>query len=232
LIAMISASAASIPAATATFPLTTSQPRGHTDLALPRDRLRNAHIRVGPVQHAVRASAVLLPAPPSLASSAPRSTACGSGTPDASRRRNARNCRTVNPSRLSCPPARPDGFIGLAGTYDVTRYPISPCSCRRRRTRRPDLWHYGNVLTWAHDATRHGDVSVLLLHGAQDTDVRGSGTDDLDEALRLSGFRVVMEVVPRAARATIYSADLARPRILTWLRRLGGNAAPAGNGVR
>ncbi len=132
--------------------------------------------------------------------------------------------------RASCPypPARPDGFIGLAGTYDVDRYPHLALSLFGADARqRPDLWHDGNVLTWAHETSMRARVSVLLLHGAQDADVRLSGTDDLAEALHASGFRVLTEVIPDATHATIYTADVAGPRVLDWLEHLDDEAGVA-----
>ncbi len=125
--------------------------------------------------------------------------------------------------RASCPypPVRADGFVGLAGTYDVTRYPDLALRLFGADARtRPDLWHDGNVLTWAEEATAAGDVSVLLLHGSADTAVRVSGTEDLAEVLGANGFRVSTEIVPDATHATIYTADVAGPRVLAWLRQL------------
>jgi acetyl esterase/lipase len=100
------------------------------------------------------------------------------------------------PDEFPCPDggaAAPDGFIGLAGPYDVTRIPILNTLFGVAVEENPDLWASGNPSTYAASMP---DIPVLLIHGNADTTVPLNFTEQLDEALTTAGADVTFELLP------------------------------------
>lgn len=100
------------------------------------------------------------------------------------------------PAEFPCPDggtAAPDGFIGLAGPFDVTRIPILNTLFGVTIEENPDLWAEGNPSTYADSMP---DIPVLLIHGDADTTVPLDFTEQLDETLTAAGADVTFELLP------------------------------------
>lgn len=100
------------------------------------------------------------------------------------------------PDEFPCPDggaAAPDGFIGLAGPYDVTRIPILNTLFGVTAEENPDLWASGNPSTYADSMP---DIPVLLIHGDSDTTVPVDFTEQLAQELTAAGADVTVEVLP------------------------------------
>lgn len=114
------------------------------------------------------------------------------------------------------PPARIDGFIGLAGAYDPAAFAgdaqalfgVTPDAD-------PALWRSGNPYR---QAARRPSLSVLLLHGADDTTLPTRFSTTFAHALRAASHRVDLRIVPGADHATIYQPSQSADLVVRWLR--------------
>ena len=125
------------------------------------------------------------------------------------------------PRLCSGPPARIDGFVGLAGAYEPASFGALA-----------DPFFAGPVQGGAgHDAdpdalAAHADhrLRVLLLHGDADEIVPPAMTSRFALALRTGGHDVTAHTLPGENHAGAYAAGPVAPQVLTWLR--GWNALP------
>lgn len=86
-----------------------------------------------------------------------------------------------------------DGFVGLAGPYDVTRLAILNTFFGATLEEAPDVWARGNPVTYAGSAP---DIRVLLIHGTDDDVVPLSFSTDLAAALEAAGADIQLLELP------------------------------------
>jgi acetyl esterase/lipase len=117
------------------------------------------------------------------------------------------------------PPVAVDGFIGLAGVYDVRA--LGPTLAEffgATADDDPDTWNQGDPLWWAAQGTSSAaNLRVLLVHGDADTTVPLQQSTALAQALKAAGADVTMVVTPGQTHQSIYSSAVARPVITDWL---------------
>jgi acetyl esterase/lipase len=114
------------------------------------------------------------------------------------------------------PPQRVAGLVGLAGPYDVERFAeAAEPLFGAPPTSSPQRWRLGNPLTWA---DQEPALAALLAHGAADELVPASSTSTFAAALREAGHPVREELVAGADHASLYSADVAAPLVIDWIR--------------
>ena len=119
--------------------------------------------------------------------------------------------------RAQCPypAAAIDGFVGLAGAYDLSWYRDEAISLfGARQGDAPASWHAADPFTWVGG---HPALRILLLHGADDSLVSPMESDRFATKLRAAGHRVSVHVMPHADHAAIYSAGVATEPIVRWL---------------
>lgn len=100
------------------------------------------------------------------------------------------------PGSFQCPDggkAEPDGFVGLAGPYDVERIPILATLFGATIQEDPQTWAEGNPLTHAGTAPK---IPILLIHGDEDTTVPSDFSTGLGDALGGAGLDVTVEILP------------------------------------
>jgi acetyl esterase/lipase len=90
-------------------------------------------------------------------------------------------------------PATVEGFIGLAGPYDVDRLagliaPLFGASLEDA----PERWAAGNPLTYVSTST---EIDYLLIHGTEDELVPVASSEELATALEGAGRRVSLEII-------------------------------------
>lgn len=134
--------------------------------------------------------------------------------------------------RRDCPypPATPDGFIGLAGTYDIDQwqslaYPMLGAA----EAKEPELWREANAMTWVKSRTGPNPLSVLLAHGFDDTDVPTGSSRLFAAALTAAGHPLHLTIVPGATHQSIYRPKVISATIVDWIDHqsyaLGPNGA-------
>jgi len=116
------------------------------------------------------------------------------------------------------PPATPDGFIGLAGTYDIDQwqslaYPMLGAA----ELQEPELWREANAMTWVKSRTGPYPLSVLLAHGSDDSDVPTGSSRSFAAALTAAGHPVHLRIVPGATHQSIYSPRVISATIVDWI---------------
>ena len=117
--------------------------------------------------------------------------------------------------RCPYPPVQPDGFVGLAGPYDMTAFsdavrPLFGAS----QEQAPAAWHDGNPYTWVR--SRPG-LAVLLAAGDHDDLVSWGSSMAFAAALRDAGHRVRLDIVPGATHFDIYTPGVIASTVATWI---------------
>jgi len=112
------------------------------------------------------------------------------------------------------PAVTPDAVVTLAGAFDLRD--IAEPLFGLPQQAGPDLWHQGDVVTWA---TERPSMPVLLLHGSADTLVPPHVTQDVAAALRAAGHPTYVEVLPDVDHTSIYRPKVILPVLLSWLAR-------------
>lgn len=107
-----------------------------------------------------------------------------------------------------------DGFVGLAGPYDVSRFsglliPFFGVSI----VEDPETWSAGNPLDRAATAP---DIPYLLLHGDLDELVPVEFSEDFAEALDRAGLDVTFEVIPGADHGVLNAPVVVADRIVEF----------------
>lgn len=123
--------------------------------------------------------------------------------------------------RAGCdaPPVVPDAVVGLAGAYDLPQ--LQPQSLELMGTPPagdPARWQRADVFAAARERP---ELPVLLVHGTADPLVPPTMSQRLRDALVDGGHAVRLEQPAGVDHAEVYSADVAGPLILGWLRTLG-----------
>lgn len=124
-------------------------------------------------------------------------------------------------ARCEDPPVEADAFVGLAGPYDIRDFSdIAEALLGSTPAQDPGAWAAADPVLLA---DRRPDVPALLLHGDADALVPVSATRSMGEALLAGGHDTTVEIVPGADHDSIYSAEVAGPRIVAWVRSLGSS---------
>lgn len=111
----------------------------------------------------------------------------------------------------------PDGFVGLAGPYDVSRLGLAVAAFFGGRPEsRPGAWEAGNPqrLTDANTA-----LEALIVYGDRDVIVPESFAIPFHEALTESGTGSLLEAVEGASHFDMHDPDVVGDTVVTWLER-------------
>lgn len=111
-------------------------------------------------------------------------------------------------------PSNVDGFVGLAGPYDVARFDglLGPFFGAPRADD-PETWRAGNPLERAATAP---DIPYLLLHGDIDELVPVGFSEDFADALTRAGLDVTFEVIPGADHGLVNAPVVVADRIVRF----------------
>jgi acetyl esterase/lipase len=92
------------------------------------------------------------------------------------------------------PPVSVDGFVGLAGPYDIVSVAdLATGLLDSSPTEDPDTWRAANPMA---QVAARPDLPVLLIHGAADTEVDPSYSKSFAAALEAAGHEVTLLVLP------------------------------------
>ena len=124
----------------------------------------------------------------------------------------------------ACPYAHvpPDGFVGLAGAYDLMA--INGAAFElfgATSAQKPELWRMGDPATWVGARVTPPVLSVLLAHGEADDVLPTTFTTFFGDRLRAAGHPVQVVLVPKADHQTIYRPEVIEATIRDWVRGLG-----------
>jgi acetyl esterase/lipase len=120
------------------------------------------------------------------------------------------------------------GLIGLAGVYDATAFEFALADFfGGTPSEQPMAWSQGDPVGLVDSGGVPQDLEVLLLHRDADDDVPLDQSRAFDGALRRAGVPARLEVVPGASHQTIYTAPVAAPAAIRWIRQLaaGGSSS-------
>jgi acetyl esterase/lipase len=128
-----------------------------------------------------------------------------------------------------CPYQEPpiDGLIGLAGVYDATAFEFALVDFfGGDPTERPEAWRQGDPVRLVDSGSVPQGLQVLVLHGDADADVPLEQSQSFESSLTGAGIPVRLDVIPGATHQTIYSADVAAPIAVAWIRKLAAGRTP------
>lgn len=121
----------------------------------------------------------------------------------------------------SYPTARIDGFIGLAGPYDITKLAdVAQPLFGSTAAANPTLWKEGNPTEWVNERTAAPALSVLLAHGLADHVVSPWFSQTFSEDLKDAGHRVQLSMVSGASHVTIFTPKVIASTVIGWLDTL------------
>ena len=130
--------------------------------------------------------------------------------------------------RADCPYPQvdPDGFVGLAGPYDLSEWQrVAAPMFAKSPAQDPQLWREANPLTWTASRTGTAPLPVLLAHGANDVEVSLDSSKNFATALKAAGHPVQLSIVPGATHSSIYEPGVIADTIATWATNLVHPAA-------
>ncbi len=114
-----------------------------------------------------------------------------------------------------------DGLIGLAGVYDVRAFQFALDDFfGGTPAQTPDAWRQGDPVALLDSGRAPEDLEVLLMHGDGDDDIPLRQSRTFEEALTSAGVPVQLEVIPGATHQSIYTAEVAAPVAVDWIRDL------------
>ncbi len=120
------------------------------------------------------------------------------------------------------PQVDPNGFVGLAGPYDLTEWQaVAAPMFTASPAQDPASWKDANPVTWAASRTGTDSLSVLLAHGADDLEVSLASSKNFAATLTKAGHRVQLTILPGVDHATIYTPGVIADPITTWITSLG-----------
>ncbi len=126
------------------------------------------------------------------------------------------------------PQVDPNGFVGLAGPYDLTEWQaVAAPMFTASPVQDPASWKDANPITWAASRTGTDPLSVLLAHGADDLEVSLASSKNFAATLTKAGHRVQLTILPGADHATIYTPDVIADTITTWIASLAPQPSAA-----
>ena len=113
----------------------------------------------------------------------------------------------------------PDGFVGLAGPYDISNldFLLEPMF-GGTPDQVPELWASGNPYTWITDSP---DIPTLLIHGEEDRVAPVDFSADLELALLDAGRSVRLEILFERGHADANAPGLVAGRIARFAASLG-----------
>jgi acetyl esterase/lipase len=119
------------------------------------------------------------------------------------------------------PAPRITGLIGVAGVYDVRAFELGLVDFfGGTPEEEPEAWREGDPIGLVDAGSAQEDLQVLLLHGDSDDDVPLEQSQAFQSSLTRAGVPVRLEVVPGATHQTIYSAEVAGPAAIAWIKEL------------
>jgi acetyl esterase/lipase len=127
------------------------------------------------------------------------------------------------PFRAGCPypAARIDGFVGLAGPYDINQWAdLAGPMFTRPAAEDPAAWGRADPLKLVTERTGVDRLSVLLVHGEADQDVQPSSSVTFDRLLRQAGYRVQLREIPGADHAAVYAPGVVTGILTRWIASL------------
>ena len=102
------------------------------------------------------------------------------------------------------PPVSVDGFVGLAGPYDIVSFAdVATGLFDSSPTEDPDTWRAANPMA---QVGERPDLPVLLIHGAADAGVDPSYSTSFAAALEDAGHKVTLLVLPDVDHDGVYQA--------------------------
>lgn len=120
-----------------------------------------------------------------------------------------------HPPDCPYPPARADALVGLAGVYDVDRLPALAYRLFAATPEEdPETWAEGNPVL---RADLRPELPVLLVHGAFDSLVPVSFSQDFAAALEAGGHDTTLTTIPRADHGEIILAEFSGGVIVDWV---------------
>ena len=109
----------------------------------------------------------------------------------------------------------------MAGVYDVRAFEFGLVDFfGGTPEEEPEAWREGDPVGLVDAGSAQEDLQVLLLHGDSDEDVPLEQSQAFESSLTRAGVPVRLEVVPGATHQTIYSADVAGPAAIAWIKEL------------
>jgi acetyl esterase/lipase len=128
---------------------------------------------------------------------------------------------SVNRFRSDCPypSTAVDGFVGVAGPYDVRAVAdVAVALFGVPPDADADAWHDGDLFNWVARAPR--GLRVLLLHGDADTLVASDQSRAFAADLTRGGVAVRFHLVNGADHATIFQPSVIGSTVIAWVRGL------------
>jgi acetyl esterase/lipase len=114
-----------------------------------------------------------------------------------------------------------DGLVGLAGVYDTAAFDdVVETFFGMPRADDPSRWESGDPLHYVESGQAPDGLHVLLLHGDADSLVPVSQSRQFADALTRAGIDTSYAALPGETHGSLYTAPVAAPRIVTWLRSL------------
>lgn len=126
-----------------------------------------------------------------------------------------------NRFRSDCPypSVTPDGFIGIAGPYDLrAAADVAVALFGTTPDQNPTVWREGDPLSWVASAPK--GLRVLLLHGDGDTLVPPVVSLTFASQLRDAGVTVDLRTVRGADHLTVFQPSMIAPTVIGWIREL------------
>jgi acetyl esterase/lipase len=118
------------------------------------------------------------------------------------------------------PLVAPDGFAGLAGVYDLSRWTalVEPL-IGATPGEAPVVWRDANPLTWV---TNRPSLSVFLAHGETDELVPVGSSKGFGTSLEQAGHAVRVQIVAGADHNQIYQPENIAEPLEAWVGTLKG----------
>ncbi len=131
----------------------------------------------------------------------------------------------LNPAsfRSGCPypAARIDGFVGLAGPYDIHQWAdVAAPIFAKPAIDDPGPWAAADPLALVAEGTGKDRLSILLVHGEADRDVLPGSSVSFDTLLRRAGYTVRLTLVPGADHPAVYQPTVVTAILTRWIGSL------------
>lgn len=119
------------------------------------------------------------------------------------------------------PAARIDGFVGLAGPYDIHQWAdVAAPIFAKSATQDPATWAAADPLALVAAGAGKDRLSILLVHGEADHDVLPGSSVSFDTLLRRAGYTVQLTLVRGADHPAVYRPDVVTGILTRWIGSL------------